>query len=174
MQKEKRLSYIIQNLILIAIIIVSSLISNLTSFNQYTPLYETTLIFFSAVVYPRAIPLFLLLIYGIFRDILISYPIGFSPILFLSFKTIINFREEEAETSTMWSTWLWFTFCLIVALVFQAIVFSIAFNYDFSKLLLGFIKRWYFTSLLYPCFHFCYSIVTKFIERRYCHVAKQS
>ena len=77
MQKKKSLSYIIQNLILIAIIIVSSLSSDLTSFNQYTPLYEMTFIFFAVTTYPRAISLFWLLIYGVFRDILFAYPIGF-------------------------------------------------------------------------------------------------
>ena len=171
MQKKKSLSYIIQNLILIAIIIVSSLISNLTSFNQYTPLYEMTFIFFAVTTYPRAISLFWLLIYGVFRDILFAYPIGFSSLLFLSFKTIIDFREDGRESSTIWTLWFRFTVCLFIALAFQAFILSITFKYDFIKLFFVFIRRWYFTSLLYPCFHLCYSMMTKFIEKRYCDVA---
>ena len=172
MQKEKKLSYIIQNLILISIIIGSSLFSNLTSFNQYTPFYEMTLIFFSGMIYPRAISFTWLLIYGIFRDILFAYPIGFSPVLFLTFKSIINLREDGIEGSTIWSIWFQFALNLIIALVFQAIIVSATLQYNFIELFSAFIKRWYFTSLLYPCFHLCYSIIIKFIDKKYYHVAE--
>lgn len=170
MHPEKGISYIIQNLILISIIIVSSLISNLMSFNGYTPLYEMTFIFFSATTYPRAISLLGLLIYGIFRDILFAYPLGFSSLMFLSFKTIIDLQEDGKEYSTIWTLWFQFVMYLFIVIAFQAIILSMTFEYNFIKIFLVFIKKWYFTSLLYPCFHLCYSAMTKFIEKRYCDV----
>ena len=171
MQREKRLSYIIQNLILIAIIIVSSLVSNLTYFSEYTPFYEVTIIFFSCAIYPRAISFTSLLIYGILRDILFAYPIGFSALLFLSFKSLIIFYEVRVEN---WTIYLRFALNLIIALVFQAVILSITFKYNFVDLTYAFIKRWYITSLLYPCFHLCYSAIMKFIDKKYYHVADQS
>ena len=168
MHKKKRLPYIIQNLILITIIIVSSLISNLTSFNEYTPFYELTLIFFSSIAYPRALPFISLLTYGIFRDILFAYPIGYSSILFLSFRTVIDAWHTEEESPTIWILWSKFALTLIVAITFQAAILAVVFKYSFVNLLLAFLKRWYFTSLLYPCFHLCYSIIIKFFDKNSC------
>ena len=168
MHKEKRLANIIPNLYLIAIIIVSSLISNLTSFNEYTPFYEITLIFFSGIAYPRAFSFIGLLSYGVFRDILFAYPIGFSSILFLSFKTIIDSWELAEEKYTIWTLWFKFALALIITLGFQAVVLSLFFDYSLFNLSLAFIKRWYFTSLLYPCFHLCYSITINFFDRKSC------
>jgi hypothetical protein len=172
MQKEKKLSYIIQNLILITIVIVTSLISNLTSFSDYTPFYEMTIIFFACVASPRAMPFSLLFIYGILRDILFSYPIGCSSLLFINFKAVIDFQLQFIESHTTWRLWLQFAFCLLITLALQATILSVAFEYDFYKLLFAFLKRWYFTSLLYPCFHLFYGILTKFIGTKDCYVAE--
>jgi hypothetical protein len=174
MQKETRLSYIIQNLILIAIIIVSSLISNLTWINEYTPFYEMTIIFFASVAHPRAIPLLALLVYGIMRDILFGYPIGFSSVLFLSFRTIIDSRPNSEESPEIWQMWLQFVVCIAITLILQAILASIILKYDFVNLLLVFAKRWSSTSLLYPVFHLFYSIIIKFIDKQYYYVAERS
>jgi hypothetical protein len=174
MQKEKRFSSIIQNLILIAIIIVSSLISNLTSFNEYTPFYEMTIIFFASIACLRAMNLLWLLVYGILRDVLFGYTIGFSAVFFLSFKILIDFQIDHAQRYSIWAIWLRFASCLALALLFQAIVMSLGFGYEFIKLLLAFAKRWYFTTLVYPVFHVVYSFITKFIDKNYHHVAEQS
>ena len=171
MQKEKTLSYIIQNLILIAIIMVSSLVPNLTYFNAYTPFYEMTIIFFSSMAYPRAISFTNLLIYGILRDILFVHPIGFSSFLFLSFKSLINPQEGQVG---IWTVYLKFALYSIIALVFQAVVLSIIFKYNLVELLYAFIKRWFLTVLLYPCFHLCYSVILQFIDKKYYHATDQS
>jgi hypothetical protein len=133
-----------------------------------------TIIFFACTASPRAMPFFSLLLYGIFRDILFSYPIGFSSLLFINFKAVIDFQLQFIESHTAWRLWLQFAFCLLITLALQAIILSVAFEYDFYKLLLAFLKRWYFTSLLYPCFHLFYSMITNFIGNRDYHVAERS
>ena len=174
MQKEKRFSYIIQNFILIAIIMVSSLMSNLMYFGEYTPFYEITIIFFSGIFYPRAISFVNLLIYGIFRDILFAHPIGYSSLLFLSFKTFVNLQEEKIENLTVWNIYFQFIWNLGVALILQAVVLFMVFKYDFFQLLYALIKKGLCTIMLYPFAHLCYNALIKLIDRKYYNVADES
>jgi hypothetical protein len=155
-QKNTNVVRMCLNLTLILIIIASSLLSNLVTVSQYTILVELTFIFYFHLLVPNAFPLWIVLLYGLLKDMLCIDIIGLYALLFTSFKAALNFQELDKTTASKWSLWIRFSLTLLVACLILVGAMSLI-GYSFYNLLTHWLGTWMVTTLFYPLLAWVYS-----------------
>lgn len=162
MYRSKIFSPITANVIMTALILASSMLSNLATFGQYTILFELIFIFYCTLIYQTAIPSWLLIIYGLLKDMLCLKFFGYHPILFTSFRFILELQAIDLEYSSFKKLFISFGITLLTALIIQALIMKIAMPYDFYQLLRIFLHQYIATILCYPIFYYIFNRDIKF------------
>ena len=147
---------------MVALILTSSMLSNLATFGQYTILFELIFIFYCTLIYQAAIPSWLLIIYGLLKDMLCLEFFGYHAILFTSFRFILELQAIDLEYSSFKKLFISFGITLSAALIIQALIMKIAMPYNFYQLLKIFCHKYIATMLCYPIFYYIFNRDIKF------------
>lgn len=162
MHRSKIFSPITANIAMAVLIVVSSMLSNLVTFGQYTILFELIFIFYCTLIYPTAIPSWLLIIYGLLKDMLCLKFFGYHAILFTSFRFILELQSIDLEYSSFKKLLISFWITLSAAFMIQALIMKIAMPYDFYQLLRVFFPKYIATMLFYPIVYYIFNRDIKF------------
>ena len=117
-----------------------------------TPLITYGVIYFFTIRRPEALPYIVILIAGLFNDILESNVLGISSLCFLLFQMIINSQKKYIINNTFFMMWGGFVFCLSIILLITLLLSKFIFHISYLPLYIVSME-WIISIFLYVPTH---------------------
>ncbi len=116
------------------------------------PLVVYIVIYFWTIYRPQMVPQILVLILGLFKDVVESNILGLSAVSFLLFQVIIQSQRKYILNNLFIVIWAEFVFCLSLILLFPLLLSKFSVSVNFYPLHIIFMQ-WLITIFVYVPIH---------------------
>ena len=159
MHRANKIVHIIPIFLIIVLVIFEGSYNSLLYFGKYTPFYELVIIFYWAMFLPRSVPIVILILVGLFRDLLLANPIGISAIFFVLLKIIVDKQKVLVKDRSFPTVFMLFAISVFMICIFNILILLFLSETPIMFLVKLFSFRTLSTLGLYIPAHFAFNFI---------------